>query len=111
MAGETNALEAQDVEQGDNVGCQLGLQVGAAWCVGPAEAAQIGTDHPVALRQRADQASPGEPVLRPAVQQDQRLAVGGARAGDVHPEPAHVDELVLDSGELWDRPFHVGKPR
>ena len=45
-------------------------------------------------RQPLDHAAPLVPVLRPAVDEQQRLA--GAGLGDVHAQPAHLDEAVLD---------------
>ena len=47
--------------------------------VGPAEAAQVGRDHAVVLGERRDLVAPLVPVLRPAVQEQDRVGVGRRR--------------------------------
>ena len=93
------------VEQRDDV---LDEDVGlnrAGRCVGPAEAAQVGRDDPARVAEPLDHAAPLVPVLRPAVDEQQRLA--GAGLGDVHAQPARFDEAVLDAGDVGDVVRHA----
>ncbi len=112
MAGQPHPLEPEDVEQPDDVGGELRLQVAATRGVGPAEPAQVGADHPVALAERTDQPPPRIPVLRPAVDHHERLGVGRAGGGDVHAKTANIVEGVLDreAGDLGHAPVHVLQP-
>jgi hypothetical protein len=96
VAGQPDPLEPEDVEEGDDVGRQVRLQVAAAGRAGPAEAAEVGADHPVALAERADQPPPRVPVLGPAVEHHERFGIGRARRGDMDAEPADVVEGMLD---------------
>ena len=94
VAGEVGPLDPQRVEQRDQV---LDEHVGvdrAGGRVGPAEAAQVGHDQAADVAQPLDHPAPLVPVLGPAVDEQQRLA--GAGLGDVHAQPAHLDEPVLD---------------
>ena len=106
VAGEADPLEPEPVEERDDVGRELGLQVAAARRIGPAEAAQVGAEDPVARAERADQPPPRVPVLRPAVEEDERLGIDRSGRGDVHAEPADVVEVVLDgdAGDLGQWP-------
>ena len=45
-------------------------------------------------------------MLRPAVEQDDRVRVGRARLGHVHVEPARLDVAVLGAFDLGKRPGH-----
>src|SRR2546430_203816 len=44
-----------------------------------------------------DEATPLVPVLRPAMQQDDRLTIRGPGLGDVHPQSAGIDKPVADA--------------
>ena len=105
VAGEVGLLDPERVEQGDHVVDEdVGL-VGSGRRVGPAEAAQVGHDHPPDVGQPLDDAAPLVPVLRPAVEQQQRLA--GACLGDVHAQAARLDEAVLDARDRWEVVCHA----
>ena len=85
---------------------QVLLLVAVARRVGPAEAAQVERQHPVAVGQRRHQVAPLVPVLRPAVQAEDDV-VAGARFGDVEVESARPHRAVADAR----RPSMAGSRR
>ncbi len=104
VTGQMRALDAQRVEQGGEVVCHRLLAVAVAGRVAPAEAAQVGDDHPVAGGgEPGDHPAPLVEVLRPAVDEHRRFACRIARFGVVHPQAAGVDPVVGDAGELGGR--------
>src|SRR3712207_9141222 len=64
-------------EQGQHVARERLLVVGPGRRLRPAEAAHVGTDHPVALGEGRDNVAPQPPVLRPPVQEHERVALAG----------------------------------
>jgi hypothetical protein len=96
---QLDALEAHRVEERDHVARKLLLQVAARRGVGPAHSAQVGHDEAVTIGQQGNDMAPLVPVLRPAVQQDDDLAVPVAGLGDVHPQAAGVDEPMRHTVE------------
>ena len=95
VAEEAEALDPELVEQREHVVGQALLLIAARRGVRPAEPAQVGADHAVALGQRADHVAPLVPVLRPAVEHHERLAFAGL--GDVGPQAVGDDIAVLDA--------------
>ena len=76
VADQLHPLEPERVEDGEHVVGQVLLLVAVARRVGPAEAAQVERDHPVAVGQRRHQVAPLVPVLRPAVQAEDDVVAG-----------------------------------
>jgi hypothetical protein len=74
------------VEQREHVGENLvhGVPVGRR--VRPTSAAQVGRDHAVALGERQDDLAPLPPVLREAVQEQDRRGIRVPGLGYVHPQ-------------------------
>ncbi len=103
---QAGALQPQGVEQGDDVGCHRLLPIAARRGVGAAEAAQVGADQAEAPREQRDQAPPLPPALRPAVQEEERPA--RSRLGDVEAQIADVEEAMLDTVQVGERPAHSG---
>jgi hypothetical protein len=64
-------------------------------------AAQVGHHEPVAVGEQRDDVPPDPPVLRPPVQQHERVA--RARLGDVDGQAADVDPTVGDTGQVGQR--------
>ena len=95
VADEVDALDAERVEDADDVLGELVLAVAAAGRLAPAEAAQVHREHAVAIGQQGHQPPPAPPVLGPAVQQQHRRAGRIAHLGDVQACAAHIDEVML----------------
>jgi exopolysaccharide biosynthesis polyprenyl glycosylphosphotransferase len=73
VAEPAGPLDLEHVEQGEQVvGESLLREVPVRGLTAPPEPAQVGADQPVAPGQRGDDAAPRPPVLRPAVDQQQR---------------------------------------
>jgi hypothetical protein len=74
------------VEQREHVGENIahGVPLGRRVC--PTSAAQVGRDHSVALGERRDDLAPLPPVLREAVQEQNRRGIRVPGLGDVHPQ-------------------------
>src|SRR4051794_22460506 len=72
VADQEDAVESERVEQGEDVRGKLLLLVAPRRCLGPAEPPQVGSEHPVSLRQAWHDMSPLVPVLWPAVEEHQR---------------------------------------
>jgi hypothetical protein len=74
----------------------------------PAQPAQVRDQDPVLAGQRLDHAPPAVPVLREAVQGDERRRVGGPGAGHVHAHArGEVAADVFDPRQLGQR-RHAG---
>jgi hypothetical protein len=96
------------VEQREHVGENIAHGVPVGWCVGPTSAAQVGRDHSVALGERRDDLAPLPPVLREAVQEQNRRGIRVPGLGDVHPQAGRErDELMRNTWELR----HLGRLR
>ena len=72
--------------------------------VAPAETAQVRADHPAFVGQRRNHLAPGPPVLRPAVEQEDRRAL--PRFGDVQSRAGDLDVAMSHTVELWRRSVH-----
>jgi hypothetical protein len=68
MGHQVDPVELECVQQFDDVGEQSVSRVSLARHIGPAGAAQVGADHPVALGQTRDHLPPLPPVLGESVQ-------------------------------------------
>ena len=98
VAGEVDALDPERVEQRDQVvGRTTSGSIGPGGASVQPKPRRSGTIRRRRPGQPLDHAAPLVPVLRPAVDEQQRLA--GAGLGDVHAQPAHLDEAVLDPGD------------
>ena len=104
MGDQIDLIEPQLIEQGDDVGGEFGDFVWPGGRLAPAEAAQVGADHPVALGQGRDHLAPDPPVLRPAVEEEERRPL--PRFGDVQANPGKVDVAMCDSVDLRWRSVH-----
>src|SRR5215207_9130296 len=63
------------------------------------------------LGERPDHATPGPPVLRPAVDEEDRGRAARARRGDVEPDARRkVDVRVADAGQVGHRRGHRRAP-
>jgi hypothetical protein len=96
------------VEQREHVGENLvhGVPVGRR--VRPTSAAHVGCDHAVALGERRDDLAPLPPVLREAVQEQDREGIRVPGLGYVHPQAGRErDERVGHARELR----HLGRLR
>src|SRR5262245_8118664 len=105
------ALELEHVEQCERVGSELFLVVWTVGGVGPAEAAQIRHQQAELTGEQRYDASPLVPMLRPAVQEQQRWT--GTCLGQVHSQTARLHEAVLDAvdvRELRFRRAHAAAP-
>jgi hypothetical protein len=94
------------VEQREHVGENLvhGVPVGRG--VRPTSAAQVGRDHAVALGERRDDLAPFPPVLREAVQEQDRRGIRVPGLGYVHPQAGRErDERMGHARELR----HLGR--
>jgi hypothetical protein len=109
VAEIARAHHAERVEQREHVvGEPLLREVAVGGLTTPAEAAQVGRDHVEALRERRDHAAPGPPVLRPAVDEQQRRRRGIARLGDMQPDAGRQVVLgVADAGDFRSAGGHV----
>jgi hypothetical protein len=95
-----DAVDALGVHERDQVLHHAGLAVVAVGRGGaPAEPAEVDGQHAEALGQRADDAPPQPPVLRPAVHREDRGRVWIAGFGDVHPDSgSQLRVAVCDPG-------------
>jgi hypothetical protein len=98
VADQLHPLELEGVEERHRIGGERLRVVPAPGRARPAEAAQVGADQPMAVRQTRDHVAPAPEVLRPAVQHQHGLA--GSGLGAVHAQPAHVGGLDLDVAVL-----------
>ena len=103
VADEPHALEPHGVQQREQIGCELLLLIPAARSLAPAVPAQVGGDDAEVGRERRDQVAPHPPVLRPAVDEEHRLAL--SRLGDVQLDRAGPHPPVLDPLQMG----HVGR--
>ena len=100
MADEAHAPQSERIEDGEDVVGHRLLVVTAGRGVGPAETAQV-DHHQLRVRcEQRHQVAPDPPVLRPAVQEHDRLA--RARLGDVEAQPPRHDRAVRDAVELGE---------
>ena len=99
VADQLHPLQPQLVEHGEHVGRHLLLLIAVAGGVGPAEAAQVERQHPVAVGQRRHQVSPLVPVLGPAVQAEHGV-VPGPGFGDVEVDPPRPHRAVGDAVDV-----------
>jgi hypothetical protein len=104
VADDAHLAESLRVEQRQDIGRQGALGVVAAGCVRPSEPAQVRDQHAVGLCQGRDQMAPRPPVLRPAMEHDQRRP--GAGLGHVEAHAVHLD---IAMGDTRDR-RHVCEP-
>jgi hypothetical protein len=104
---QADLVEFERVQERDDVGEQLLAGVSGRRCVGPAGAAQIRADHPVALGEPRDDPAPLPPVLRPAVHAHHRLARAGL--GVVEPDAAGVGIPVFHAWEGGQLAVHDGR--
>ena len=105
MAHVAHPVEAERVEQPEQVvGERLLAVIAVRRRVRPAEAAEVGGDHPVTLGERGDELAPGPPVLGPAMYEQHGVALAGL--GHVQADAAHVHVAVLHSGELGEGRRH-----
>ena len=110
VADQLDLVEAERVEQSDQVALEALLVEAAGRRVAPAVAAHVGSDYAVArLGERPDDLAPAPPVLRPSVQQHERLSL--PRFGHVQAHAAHLVERVRDPFELRHRRRHVPRVR
>ena len=77
VADELDAIEVEGVEHGEDVGGEVLLGVAEAGRVGPAEAAEVEGDDAVVLGELRHEVAPLVAVLRPAVEEEDGVAVGG----------------------------------
>ena len=102
VGDQLHRVDAQLVEHGRQIVGHLVLGVARARRRAPARAAQVGTQHPVAVGgQRADQLVPLPPVLREAVHEHDRRAIGRSGVGD-------MDRDAVT--QLYVPVFHKGGP-
>ena len=90
VSDQFHPVEVQRVEQRDDVGRKRLRVVPPARSVAPAEAAQVRHYEPELSAQGGDELAPGVPVLRPAVEQQERISLAGlghvhAQVGEIHP--------------------------
>lgn len=97
---QPDVVEIERIQQCDNVVHQLFLLVARGRSLRPAEAAQVGTNEGIALRQWRDLIAPHLPVLRPAMQHQQRLTV--SRLGQMQIHAVGVDEAMGDAVNGWE---------
>jgi hypothetical protein len=88
--------DAEMIKQADDIaGNGAGIVAGR----GPrrfAEAAEIGRDDAIAPGEIRDDATPRVPALRPAVEEDDRLAIGRSRLDPVQRDLANRRALVTE---------------
>jgi hypothetical protein len=102
VSDQVRGCDPERIENRRHVGGEQPLLVAAAGRIAPTEAAQVGQDAAAALGERGQHPAPFIPVLRPAVQQQERLGVGRAGECDVKDAAAGADPAVLDL-DAWDR--------
>lgn len=89
MTDEPNAPEFETIEQRNHVVDQIFLGVSARGRIRPAKPAGVGTKHRIVTREMRKLVSPHVPMLRPAVQHDDGIALARARDVDVDGIRAH----------------------
>src|SRR5262249_56452846 len=92
------ALELEYVEERERIAGELFLVVRPVGRIGPAEAAQVRHQQVELAGQQREDAAPLIPVLRPAVQEQERWT--GARLGQMHSQSTGLDEAVLDAVDI-----------
>ena len=98
MREQLDALQPHGVHEVEHVRGHVLLLVALGRRLGLAEAAQVGHDHAVSgSRERRDLVAPLVPVLRPAVEDEDRVAVGRPGLDDVHAQAAGVDLAFPDA--------------
>ena len=96
------------VEQREHVGENIAHGVPVDRRIRPTSAAQVRRDHSVALGEPGDDLAPLPPVLREAVQEQNRRGIRVPGLGDVHPQAGRErDELMRNTWELR----HLGRLR
>jgi hypothetical protein len=94
VADELDAIEAERVEDGEDVGGEVLFVVAEPGRVGPAEAAQVQRDDAVVGGQGWDDVAPQVVMLRPAVQEEDWVAVRWPGLGVVKAQAAGLDVAV-----------------
>ena len=96
------ALDAEDVEEGEQVVEPRLAFDSRIIGFGPAGPAQVGTENAVAAGGdgRSDGA-PLPPVLGESVQEHDRFAL--ADGGEMSPQTGRLDDLMVEAGGLWQR--------
>src|SRR4051794_69818 len=98
---DRNSLESHFVEQCDHVPGHRLAVVTRAWDLGPPEATQVRADDARVRSDQRDHSAPEVPVLRPPVQQQDRLAL--ARLRHVHAQTSGIDEAMPYARDLGKR--------
>jgi hypothetical protein len=111
MADQPDPVKAQRIQQGARVRGEAVRVITCPRCLAPAEAAQVRHQEPVPAASARHHVAPHEPVLRPAVQQQHRLA--SARFGEVNPDPAgragHIHQTVPHRWRRGKAVRHAGR--
>ena len=112
VADQLDLVQAQLVEQGDDVGRRV-PRFRSARRAPRSSRSRAGRGRSPGVRgQRRDHLAPDPPVLRPAVQEQDRRPL--PRFGDVQAHAGHVDVAVGDSVDLRGGPYIAvnlsGKP-
>jgi hypothetical protein len=111
MADQPDPVKAQRIQQGARVRGEAVRVITCPRCLAPAEAAQVRHQQPVPAASARHHVAPHEPVLRPAVQQQHRLA--SARFGEVNPDPAgragHTHQTVPHRWRRGKAVRHAGR--
>jgi len=74
VSNNADAIEVESVEKGENVSRLVVCAKSAGWFVAIAEAPQVRCDQPIAIGQARHHRLPGQPELRPTMQQQQRAS-------------------------------------
>ena len=98
MTGDVDAVEPQRVQQCDDVGEQPPAVVAARRRIRHSSTAQVRADHSVGIRERRKNLPPFPPVLRKAVQEEDRLT--RACLGKVHTQAGQLNEAMLNARQL-----------
>jgi hypothetical protein len=96
MADEKYAGELERVEQGQYIARQALPPVAAGGRLGPAQTPQIWAEDTVAFSEMWDDVTPGVPMLRPPVKENERWASFSGYP-DVRAQPGRLDDLMIDS--------------
>ncbi|CKU44368.1 Uncharacterised protein [Mycobacterium tuberculosis] len=99
MGHQLDLGHTQAVQNRSQIVSHLGLGIPRAGRRTPARAAQVGTQHPVAVGgQRADEVAPLPPVLREAVHQHYRRTIGRPGVRNVDPDAfRHIHVPMFDT--------------
>lgn len=101
VCDEVEPLEADRVEEGEQLGGHLLHGVAGRGLVGLAVALEVDGEHPARAGEVDHLEVPGEPGLGEPVEEHDRLADRGSRVDPVPPESGRVQEVMskLDAGE------------